>query len=52
VDGIIGSARAVFEQRLCDRTLSRLDQVCVEALERLVANEGTGAASGRRYWPS
>jgi hypothetical protein len=47
VDGIIGSARAVFEQRLCDRTLSRLDRVCVEALERLVANEGTGAVSVR-----
>jgi hypothetical protein len=47
VDRIIGSARAVFEQRFCDRTLSRLDQVCVEALERLVADEGTGAVPGR-----
>jgi hypothetical protein len=38
----------VFEQRFCDRTLSRLAQVCVEAaLERLVANEGTGAVPGR-----
>jgi hypothetical protein len=47
VDRIIGSARAVFEQRFCDRTLSRLDQVCVEALERLIADEGTGAVPGR-----
>jgi hypothetical protein len=47
VDRIIGSARAVFEQRFCDRTLSRLDQVCVEALERLVADEDTGAVPGR-----
>jgi hypothetical protein len=47
VDWIIGSARAVFEQRFCDRTLSRLDQACAEALERLVADNGAESVSGR-----
>jgi hypothetical protein len=51
MDRIIGSARGVFEQRFCDRTLSRLDQVCAAALERLV-DDGSGSVSGRRCWPS
>jgi hypothetical protein len=46
VDQIIDSARAVFEQRFCDRTLSRLDQACAEALERLVADNGAESVSG------
>jgi hypothetical protein len=51
MDRILGSARAMFEQRFCDRTLSRLDPACAEALARLVddgtANDGTGSVSGR-----
>jgi hypothetical protein len=46
MDRIIGSARGVFEQRFCDTTLSRLDQVCAAALERLV-DDGCGSVSGR-----
>jgi hypothetical protein len=46
MDRIIGSARGVFEQRFCDTTLSRLDQVCADALERLV-DDGSGSVSGR-----
>ncbi len=48
VDRIIGSARAVFEQRFCDRILARLDPASVAALEALVV-EGAAlpSSSGR-----
>lgn len=44
VDRIISSARTVFEQRFCDRTLSRLGPVCTEAMERLVADDAAPTA--------
>ena len=47
VDRIIGSARAVFEQRFCDRTLARLDPASVAALEALVAEDAGAPSSGR-----
>src|SRR4051794_29819965 len=47
VDRIIGSARAVFEQRFCDRTLARLDEANVDALEALVTEDGGAPTSGR-----
>lgn len=35
IERIIGSARAAFEQRLCDRTLARLGEHCAARLEDL-----------------
>ncbi|MBA8824775.1 hypothetical protein FHX42_002122 [Saccharopolyspora lacisalsi] len=39
LDRIIGSARSTFEQRFCQRTVERLPEACVAALEALVADE-------------
>jgi hypothetical protein len=47
VDRIIGSARAVLEQRFCDRTLARLNPASVAALEALVAEDAGAPSSGR-----
>jgi hypothetical protein len=47
VDRIIGSARAVFEQRFCDRILARLDTASVAALEALVVEDSGAPSSGR-----
>lgn len=42
---IIASARATFEMRFCDRTVSRLSPRSVDALEDLVAEQHGAAAS-------
>ncbi len=47
LDRIIGSARAVFEQRFCSRTLARLDTASVAALEGLVTEDAGTSSSGR-----
>jgi hypothetical protein len=39
VERIIGSARAAFEQRFCERTTGRLSGQCVRRLEALVSEE-------------
>jgi hypothetical protein len=39
IDRIVGSARAAFEQRFCDRTVGRLDEHCTEWLEDLASRE-------------
>ncbi|MEV0108338.1 Tn3 family transposase [Nocardia sp. NPDC050799] len=46
-DRIVGSARATFEKRFCDRTVSRLSAASVEALSALVAENARPSASGR-----
>lgn len=47
VNRIIGTARAVFERRFCDRTLSRLDTAGMAALEGLVAEDAGVPSTGR-----
>jgi hypothetical protein len=42
VERILGSARAMFEQRFCERTVGRLGERCVQRLDALVT-----ADSGR-----
>lgn len=44
IDRIVGSARAAFEKRFCERTATRLDTACAEGLEALLGDE---AAPGR-----
>ena len=39
IERIIGSARAMFEQRFCERPTGRLGAHCVERLEALVTDE-------------
>ncbi|MFE9328502.1 DUF4158 domain-containing protein [Nocardia sp. NPDC052278] len=46
-DRIVGTARAVFERRFCDRTVSRLAAGSVEALNGLVAEDAGPLATGR-----
>jgi hypothetical protein len=47
VERIVGSARAAFEQRFCERTTDRLGAQCARRLETLVDDE-----AGRTCWPS
>jgi TnpA family transposase len=39
IERIIGSARATFDQRFCERTIGRLSATCVQRLEALVDEE-------------
>lgn len=39
VDRIVGSARAVFDHRFCDRTVARLGEQCTERLEDLASRQ-------------
>ena len=39
IERIVGSARAAFEQRFCDRTVGRLDEHCTERLEDLASRQ-------------
>lgn len=47
IERILGSARAGFEQRFCEKTLSRLDDACLVALEDLIAEDAPLLPSGR-----
>ncbi|MEV0677784.1 DUF4158 domain-containing protein [Actinosynnema sp. NPDC050436] len=50
MERIVGSARASFERRFCEATLSRLDGGCLVALEDLVAEDAPLLPGGRTLW--
>ncbi|MFD4439619.1 Tn3 family transposase [Nocardia sp. NPDC058519] len=47
IDRLIGSARAKFEKKFCERTVSRLGETSIERLNELVAVGAAPLSSGR-----